>query len=58
MRVGPADEVDVQLTQTMEAFSNADTKMGSGLKVVHSSSTRLLVIYQLPPCSIVAAKCE
>jgi RsbT co-antagonist protein rsbRD N-terminal domain len=30
-----ADEVDAQLTQTMGAFSNAETKMGSRLKVVH-----------------------
>jgi hypothetical protein len=29
-----ADEVDAQLTQTMDAFSKGETKMG-GLKVVH-----------------------
>jgi hypothetical protein len=31
-----ADEVDAQLTQTMEAFSHTDTKIGGRLKVVHS----------------------
>jgi hypothetical protein len=30
-----ADEVDAQLTQTMDAFTKAATKMGGGLKVVN-----------------------
>jgi hypothetical protein len=47
MRVGPADEVDAQLTQTMKEFSNADTKMGSGLKVytVHRLAFSLSISY-------------
>ena len=31
-----ADEVDAQLTQTMDAFSKAETKIGRSLKVMHS----------------------
>jgi hypothetical protein len=30
-----ADEVDAQLTQTMDAFSKAETKTGGGLKLMH-----------------------